>query len=623
MKKIKSVVFILVLVVFWILLFVPNSFAGEQELKYLDFSVELTENGDMNVTENWRVKLSDTNTLFKTFKYDTELFTNVSILETTNGARKEFQQIDSLMYHVTKDCFYALKNSDGLFEIAWGVSATSTEIRNFEISYTVKDIIKKYNDCSELYWQFVGYNFSIPADTVSGTIKLPKQVDNIEDLKIWAHGPLNGNITKPSLDTVKFEVTNLRTSDYLEVRIATPNNIFPLSTNEINSSKLENIISEETNWANKANLEREKAREEEAQQKRMFYGIYAILTVACVVLNAVNIRKIQNTSKIVPSQKLDYFRDIPDEKSTPGEAAFLYYFNRSFPTAQVVSATMMDLALKGFIEFETNPNNKKDVNIILKNEVAELKRDEIEVLNYLKRVAGSSDKFNMKVFEKYSNSHPSIINDFIMKINMYAKDENEDSGMYDRTAANKSSLYIVKAVAIVFGMFFASTFLVAFVDWLLLAGLGILAGILAVLYIILANKNRGLTQEGTDRREEWKGLKNYMEDFSMLNEREVPELVLWEKYLVYATAFGIADKVIKQLKVRYPEMVNNDYFNDRMHVMYVMSNVNISSAIEAPISRSIVASSINSSGSGGGGGFSSGGGSFGGGGAGGGGGGGR
>ena len=99
--------------------------------------------------------------------------------------------------------------------------------------------------------------------------------------------------------------------------------------------------------------------------------------------------------------------------------------------------------------------------------------------------------------------------------------------------------------------------------------------------------------------------------------------MLWEKYLVYATAFGIADKVIKQLKVRYPEMANNDYFNDRMHVMYVMSNVNISSAIEAPISRSIVASSINSSGSGGGGGFSSGGGSFGGGGAGGGGGGGR
>ena len=233
MKKIKSVVFILVLVVFWILLFVPNSFAGEQELKYLDFSVELTENGDMNVTENWRVKISDTNTLFKTFKYDTELFTNVSILETTNGARKEFQQIDSLMYHVTKDCFYALKNSDGLFEIAWGVSVTSTETRNFEISYTVKDIIKKYNDCSELYWQFVGYNFSIPADTVSGTIKLPKQVGNIEDLRIWAHGPLNGNITKPSLDTVKFEVTNLRTSDYLEVRIATPNNIFPLSTNEI------------------------------------------------------------------------------------------------------------------------------------------------------------------------------------------------------------------------------------------------------------------------------------------------------------------------------------------------------------------------------------------------------
>ncbi len=39
-----------------------------------------------------------------------------------------------------------------------------------------------------------------------------------------------------------------------------------------------------------------------------------------------------------------------------------------------------------------------------------------------------------------------------------------------------------------------------------------------------------------------------MEEFSLLKEKEIPHLVLWEKFLVYATAFGIADKVIKQLK---------------------------------------------------------------------------
>ena len=36
------------------------------------------------------------------------------------------------------------------------------------------------------------------------------------------------------------------------------------------------------------------------------------------------------------------------------------------------------------------------------------------------------------------------------------------------------------------------------------------------------------------------GLSRYMKDYSLLNEKRVLDLVLWEKYLVYATAFGIS-----------------------------------------------------------------------------------
>ena len=95
--------------------------------------------------------------------------------------------------------------------------------------------------------------------------------------------------------------------------------------------------------------------------------------------------------------------------------------------------------------------------------------------------------------------------------------------------------------------------------------------------------------------------------------------VLWEKYLVYATAFGIAEKVLKQLKVKYPELTEDAYYYDKMRVMYVMSHTDFSKSVETPISRSVLAGTSYSSGSGGGGGFSGGGG----GGAGGGGGGGR
>ena len=56
-----------------------------------------------------------------------------------------------------------------------------------------------------------------------------------------------------------------------------------------------------------------------------------------------------------------------------------------------------------------------------------------------------------------------------------------------------------------------------------------------------------------------------------MNERTVIELPLWEKYLVYATAFGISEKVIKALQIRCPDMdvspmLSNSYY--RSHNFY-------------------------------------------------------
>ena len=80
-----------------------------------------------------------------------------------------------------------------------------------------------------------------------------------------------------------------------------------------------------------------------------------------------------------------------------------------------------------------------------------------------------------------------------------------------------------------------------------------------------------LSTRGQEEVQMWKGLKKYMEDYSMLDERMVPDIVLWEKYLVYATAFGIADKVLKQLKVVYPEFSDDTYLSNSRY-FYLMAH---------------------------------------------------
>ena len=60
------------------------------------------------------------------------------------------------------------------------------------------------------------------------------------------------------------------------------------------------------------------------------------------------------------------------------------------------------------------------------------------------------------------------------------------------------------------------------------------------------------------------GLKKYLKDFSLLNERHVQEVWLWKDYMIYATLFGIADQVITDMKKVNPEYFNLDRVADQM-----------------------------------------------------------
>ena len=71
------------------------------------------------------------------------------------------------------------------------------------------------------------------------------------------------------------------------------------------------------------------------------------------------------------------------------------------------------------------------------------------------------------------------------------------------------------------------------------------------------NKYVLLTQYGEDEYAKWRGLYNFLNSATLMNEKTVIELPLWEKYLVYATAFGISDKVIKAIKIRCPDVSNS------------------------------------------------------------------
>ena len=60
------------------------------------------------------------------------------------------------------------------------------------------------------------------------------------------------------------------------------------------------------------------------------------------------------------------------------------------------------------------------------------------------------------------------------------------------------------------------------------------------------------------------GLRKFLKEFTLLDERELKEVKLWKDYMIYATLFGIADKVIKEMKQINPEYFNMDQVAGQM-----------------------------------------------------------
>ena len=378
--------------------------SGSLYLDKLKFNVTINKDGSMDVVEIWDIDISNTNTLYKTFKTDNDKFTsikNVRVKDVT--ANKEFTQINEEMYHVTENCYYGLVNSKGDFEIAWGVGLDNKyATRTYEISYTVVDAIGKYNDYAELYWQFVGEDFEVDADKITGTITLPSNAKKEEDIKVWGHTEsLNGEIYVTDTNEIKFQVENFYAGRYVEVRALFPTDMIESTGRTYNENRYDEVIKEETKWANQANLKR---KWEEIEDEVVAVFLIFVVLALCIIFieRAVKYgKKLSTIKKYMPEQKLDYFRELPDKNATPGEAVYILKepynaFSRHF--GKIFSATLLDLKLKGYIDLRVEKAEKNKDKIYLKKlkeSDSNLKGDEKRILNFVQNVDKISDQNNI------------------------------------------------------------------------------------------------------------------------------------------------------------------------------------------------------------------------------------
>ena len=629
MKNIKKI--LLFIAILFMMVICAQSTVNAESYLYLDnleFYVEINEDASINVTEYWDIEIEETNTLYKTFKTDDSKYTgitDVKVTEITDGKNKLFTKQSNWQYHVESGKYYGTRNEQGNFEIGWGVGLDDDyDTRKYKIEYKVENAVTKYNDYAELYWQLLGNEFEINADKITGTIILPATATSKEDIKVWGHiEDLNGTIYATDLNKIEFEVDRYRSNTMLEVRTLFPTEMITSALRDKDVEILGTVIAEETKWAEEANARRE------FKIKTITGVIVAIGILLDIIFTITIIRAsrnpIRNQKKFVPETKMEYYRDIPRKNATPGEAINLLQKNiTKYLTTEnigkVFSAVLLNLKLKGYLEFEID-ETKKDkekisIRISKKSNAEELLSEEKEIYAFLDQATLRKEdrSLTLKELQKAIRSNPEKIEKLSkgMGENIYSSLTTQNLLDEKQAKAHDGNLgvAILQAIFLVIYMLFAIIIVVTegigfnFYIKETLVSTPIIGLVSIIMKINLLRKTNPFTQEGVNEIEAWKGLKKYMEDFSLLNEKEVPDIVLWEKFLVYATVFGIAEKVIKQLKMVYPnfeQLTGNDY-----SVTYLMMHTNFNSSFSSAISTTM--SSTYSSATGGGGGFSGGGG---------------
>lgn len=78
-----------------------------------------------------------------------------------------------------------------------------------------------------------------------------------------------------------------------------------------------------------------------------------------------------------------------------------------------------------------------------------------------------------------------------------------------------------------------------------------------------------------EEKEKLKGIANYLKDYSMINEKDVLDIYLWEEYLVYASILGINEIIDERLQVNIKEEkkttgMQYDYYENRY--FYIKEN---------------------------------------------------
>ena len=573
------------------------SFAANYRIEKLDIEANLQKDGSMVVSEAVTYDIDEINGVY--FDIDAKGFGELEDLQVFEDEpnTSSFKEVDTSNYEVSV--------SDELYRIKL-YSKNQNNIRTFKFVYKLPEAIKVYDDVAQLNRKMVGQDWQQGISTVKVTIEIPvsKDYDNSKIL-VFGHGPLTGEVDKVE-NTVVYKLDDYYPGDFLEAHILMEPEIF----SEYDKSKIihkdmkQELLDMEAKLADEANTERDKAIRKQEMINKVFEKPGLIFGVLSSIWGALMyyIHVIFKRKNKVKNSVGKYLRELPDNSSPALVGGFM---TNSINDNEIL-ATIVDLVRRKVLTLE---NSDKNSIIILTGSTENLSAQERVIVDIYINDFGDGKSLDLKSFGFFQKVPMSTARKFEKWKTIIQSEMNRKDLVFEGFKGMGKNLFYKFLGGIILGIKFFGNILEKAME----SKMFLIIIIMGVILFISLTKARYPRKELAEAKDKWQAFKNFLSDYSQLEEAKITSVHLWEQYFVYAVALGVSEKVVKAYKKALDmgvidQGVNKFRTSPIFNTMFNSSFSNLNGIVSRTNSMAsfTIASSRRSSSSGGGGGFGSG-----------------
>lgn len=477
------------------LAFAGAAFAVDWDIRDININVRLYRDGSAIVSEIWNISAQEgTEVYVPRTNHGDITISDFSVSDET-GTIYTFEErwdVDRSLARKAGRCGFH-RIPDGV-ELCWGLGSYGTH--TYSVRYKMSNVVKSLDDYDMLHLQLVNEELSAPPKHVKVTLEAQNAQIDTSWVRIWGFG-FHGNASFEDGKAVYESTEDFRYESSLIALMRFDKGVF--EPESVQHKDFQSVLDRAMEGSDYRDESYQKSWKEKLFE--LFMSFFTILVMFLVIflpfvrmLNGDKLSRRQKRKVLGgPADKVAWYRDLPFQGDIYKTDYVLDLLETKRQSNGMASALILRMIEKGYLLVSKDEKGKVEIRFDETKDKSFLDNNELGLYDMMKQASGSDLILQDKEFSRWSQ-----------------RTRNQDTIRLWANGLNLDARRELRADNVINGKKFS--------------------------------------EKGKLEAQRVMGFKNFLNDFTLSSERESVEVGLWKDYLVYASLYGIADKVAKELK---------------------------------------------------------------------------